>query len=100
MRPYLSDAYVAEFRRGSMKMFYKFHNDDIFKVTDFLKHNVKRCINVMPQQLRSEDRGINPKKKEGILQKLSSLMPINRRTFFENLSSNKLSVNFVHHEEE
>ena len=80
-RPYLSDIYIAEFRRGLMKLYYKFHDDDLFKEADFLKRNVKRLIKIMPQQ-QMQERGIKSKNKDTILKSSSSLMPMNRHTFF------------------
>ena len=73
-RPYLSDVYIAEFRRGSMKMYYKLHNDDSFKDADFLKRNVKKSIKIMPPQQQQQEQGIKSKKKETILKNLSSLI--------------------------
>ena len=97
-RPYLSDVYIAEFRRGSMKTYYKLYNDDSFKDAEFLKRNVKKSITIMPRQ-QQQERGIKSKKKETILKNWSSLMPVNRRAFFENRPINGTSVDLAYESE-
>ena len=79
-------------------MYYKLHNDDSFKDADFLKRNVKKSIKIMPRQ-QQQERGIKSKKKETILKNLSSLMPVNRRAFFENLPIDETSVDLVYETE-
>ena len=52
----------------------------------------------MPRQ-QQQERGIKSKKKETILKNLSSLMPVNRCAFFENLPINETSADLVYETE-
>ena len=93
-QPYLKHVYVAESRKDSMYLFYKRHGEDEFRETDFLKRNMKRSIQVMPER-QQQEHGITCIKKNAILDNLTSLMPINRQPFFENLPVNDNAVDLM-----
>ena len=93
-QPYLKHVYVAEFRKDSMYLFYKRHGEDGFRETDFLKRNMKSSIQVMPER-QQQEHGITCIKKNAILDNLTSLMPMNRWPFFENLPVNDNAVDLI-----
>ena len=95
-RPLLKDVSVAEFRRGSLKMYFKRRHDaDSFDECDFLKKKSKMKIIELPTK-QTEKRGIAPKKKETILKDLGPLISSSRRrAFFENLVTNVESVDLL-----
>ena len=97
-RPLLRDVYIAEFRKGSYNMHYKLHHDDTFRETSSLKK--KKLLILDKPPCEKEERGITSKKKNGVLRNLSSLMPINRRTFYDNLTVNDDVVDLVKEREE
>jgi len=80
----LADMAVIKFQKGSLTMAIKAcHSDEAFIEVDFGKATLKnmKC----PGKLRPADRGVPKAKKADILSKLCSLMPPNRRLFWENL---------------
>lgn len=86
-RPCLSNMVYVEFRRGFTSFFYKETFDGDLKELAFLKGNFELAEGI-PMKV---PRGIEPLKKEDILQKLIPLMPMNRRMFWENLPTNSKS---------
>ena len=97
-RPLLADVYVVEFRKGSKNMFYMLHNENDFKEADFLKVKTENNVSEKPPQQKS-NRGINSKKKNGLIKKILPLLPENRRKFYEELPINEDAVDLVYQRE-
>ncbi|KAJ2937827.1 hypothetical protein O0L34_g17802 [Tuta absoluta] len=87
-RPYLNEMVQMKFTRGKFTITYKKSFDDEYDVElDFIK---QKCLkNGLPQPTYNETaRGITSKRKEDILQRLSSVMPSNRIEFWRSLRVN------------
>lgn len=70
------------FVRGKKNMYYANDFDDEFIELDFIMMKDMQ-LNRPPR--RTETQGISPDTKNGIVTKLTPLMPPNRRHFWENL---------------
>lgn len=91
-RAYLGDMCEVTFFRGNHVLRYKTIFDGPEYTLDFLRvKNIKSGL-PSPKQ-NTEYRGITQERKSSIIQKLTPLMPDNRRPFWYNLHVNKNSCN-------
>lgn len=94
-RAYLSDMCEVKFVRGTHVINYKtdYYNEQEYSL-DFLRlKNIKSGI--PPPKPIKEYRGITQERKSAIIQKLTPLMPDNRRSFWYNLPTDKNSVDLT-----
>lgn len=85
----LAEMVEIQLRRGSRELHYKGDHDEAeFSPLDFLK---KKFTFQLPEPLRDGCRGIEPVKKEQIIQKLCPMMPENRRSFWNTLETSDVS---------
>ena len=68
---------------------------------EFLQKKFRdQCLKEIPIKSKGHARGVNKKKKDGILKKLVEMMPKNRLSFWESLPENEasedLSINYEH----
>lgn len=84
-RPYISNMSKIKFVRGKKTMFYANSFKDEWIELDFImaKHQ-----DLTPPEMRTVPRGISKGVKDGIINKLVSLMPFNRRQFWYELPTN------------
>lgn len=95
-RAYLSDMCEVTFRRGTHIIRYKtaFFNDEQEYSLDFLRlKNIKSGIPFPKPNLSC--RGITQERKSAIIQKLTPLMPDNRKSFWYDLPINNGSVDLT-----
>lgn len=99
-RAYLSDMCTVTFTRGTHVLRYK---TDFFKeeeyTLDFLKVKNIKC-GVPPPNPKTEYRGITHERKSAIIQRLTPLMPDNRKLFWYNLPTNNNSVDLTQNDED
>ena len=78
-------------------MFFKLHDEDNdeYYETDFLQKKVKNCLSVKSIRCQMQMRGISSKKKNAIIDNLSSLLPSDRKPFYENLPLNENSADLI-----
>ncbi|XP_072940560.1 uncharacterized protein [Epargyreus clarus] len=99
-RAYLSDMCEVTFHRGTHIIQYKtdFTSESEYSL-DFLRlKNIKSGI--PPPKVKSKYRGITYERKTMIIQKLTPLMPDNRKPFWYNLPINNDSVDLSRSHEE
>lgn len=87
-RPYLKDMIEVVAKRGNLNLFYKtsFGSNET-KELNFLKMKVVKGDLTTPSVI-SKARGIKKERKQAILQNLSTLIPDNRRQFWQGLPVN------------
>ena len=88
-RPYLHQVVIAEFRRGSLGLFFKKgHKESIYEFTPFIKKQfIKDIENGTLKYKASSYPGISADRKQGIIDTLLELMPESRRQFWLKLKS-------------
>ncbi|CAG4948866.1 unnamed protein product [Parnassius apollo] len=99
-RAYFCDMREVTFLRGTHIIYYKtaFHNEEEYSL-DFLRlKNIKSGI--PPQNQKNRYRGITQERKTAIIQKLTPLMPDNRKWFWYNLPTDKNSVDLTQVDED
>ena len=87
-RPKLENVAVAQFRKGSILMFFKRgHREEDFQEANFLKKVVQEAISGSSYVVESQsgDRGVNSAKVNNIIANLGSLMKPSRLAFYYNL---------------
>ena len=98
-KPLLADVVVAEFRRNTDSMFFKFSFEGEFieyKAQDLMKKKFKPLETLTePFTLRSTSRGICSAKKTQIIQKLLPLMPEHRRDFWISMPDSDISADLI-----
>ena len=103
-RPLLKDVYIAQFRKGSTSLFFKTHtsgtNSDFMEATFLKRKSEQSILNCEKINSQKMNRGITPSKKQIILDNLSTLMPTNRRSFYENLPVNEESADLISQDDE
>ena len=92
-KPLLENVYVAEFRKGSSKWFYKTGHNVEFHEHDFLQNQRPKKLkdSIMSgtyEFQHKEMRGINKIKRNHIIEKLGGLMGAKRTEFFIKMQSN------------
>ena len=100
--PLLSTISEVQFRRKSTKMYWKtsFH-ESTYKSGQFLQKKFRdQCLKHTDLPIKGPARGVNMKKKDDILYKLTELMLQNHRKFWRDLPANEtsddLSINLEH----
>ncbi|CAG5029735.1 unnamed protein product [Parnassius apollo] len=99
-RAYLCDMCVLTFLRGTHIIYHKtaFHNEEEYSL-DFLRlKNIKSGI--PPPKPKNQYRGITQERKTAIIQKLTPLIPDNRKSFWYNLPTDKNSVDLTQVDED
>lgn len=99
-RAYLNDMCEVTFFRGTHVISYKtaFHSEETHSL-DFLRlKNIKSGI--PPPKPNNKFRGITQERKSAIIQKLTPLMPDNRKSFWYNLPIDKNSLDLTQVDEE
>ena len=90
----LSEVLEIQFHKGETKIFWK-------TSIEFLQKKLRnQCLKEIRNKSKGHARGVNKKKKDGILKKLVEMMPKNRLSFWESLPENEasedLSINYEH----
>ena len=85
-RPKLENVVVAQFRKGSILMFFKRGYQEDFQEANFLKKVVQEAISGSSYIVESQsgDRGVNSAKINNIIANLGSLMKPSRLAFYYN----------------
>ena len=95
-KPVLADTSMVEFRRGSMKIFWKDNMDSKeFSKGEFLR---KKILQRLQQGNRFDSKiswAVAQLKKEDILKKLCPLMPSRHEEFWANLAINNQSNDLI-----
>uniref|UniRef100_UPI00358ECCF5 dynein axonemal heavy chain 8 n=1 Tax=Myxine glutinosa TaxID=7769 RepID=UPI00358ECCF5 len=96
-KPVLRTVHVAQFRRGSSKIYWKTSiEDDDFSCGEFLKKKVaEKLLKGQRFPSRNSARGIPSNKKDDILKKLCPLMPPNRCQFWRDIAENQASQDLI-----
>ena len=97
--PLLADVSVAQFRKGSTKMYWKNrHTDQEFQESEFMPKKVREDILKKAEYpLKGGPRDVNSDKKRDILQKIGPCMPESRLKFWRELDESETAKDLTLH---
>ena len=91
-KPKLDNVYIANFQKGSSKIYWKEDFDStVFKSSEFLQKKLAAKIQSKTCNFDNPP-GIHISKKDDIVKKLCPLMPGNRHSFWNTISTNESSL--------